>query len=100
MVQRAAIVSLEGRQNVPVDSSFGTGAWHRAQMQIFPDGTCGVALDGHAVWRSLTPQPLDHPFRVLLQGMSFHTKVLVGPVEVWQGVRNDVDWSALDHTKP
>ena len=33
--------------------------------------------------------------RVLLEGMSHQTRVLVGEVEVWTGVREDVDWRGV-----
>lgn len=66
-------------------------------LQIFPDGTCGVAIDGRAVWRSPGTVDLDAPFHVVLEGNSLDTKILIGPVEVWRGMRDDVvDWLAVN----
>ncbi len=93
---RIAFATRGMHKLVPVDGSYVAGGWHRVRVQIFPDGTCGFALDGKPVWRAIESQPLNHRFRVVIMGKSFHTEVLVGPVTVWQGVRNDVDWSALD----
>lgn len=71
------------------------GRWYRVQVQLFPDGRCGVAVDGRPVWVSGTALPLDRPFRVVLQGNSAGTRMLFGPVEVWEGVRGDVDWRVV-----
>ncbi|HEX9727358.1 MAG TPA: AAA family ATPase [Gemmatimonadales bacterium] len=81
---------------VPVDTSLRSGRWYTLRLQIFPDGRCGVAIDGQPLARSHTPLALDRPFRVHLTGKSVRTRILVGPLEVWEGVRGDVDWSRLD----
>ena len=39
--------------------------------------------------------PLDLPYRVIVEGNSVDTEILVGPLEVWTGIRKDVDWSRL-----
>lgn len=68
------------------------GRWYRVRVQLFPDGRCGVAVDGRPVWVSGSTLPLDRPFRVVLHGNSAGTRMLFGPLEVWEGVRGDVDW--------
>ena len=72
------------------------GRWYRLRVQIFPDGRCGAAVDGRPVWRSRHPLSLESPFRLVLDGASVDRGALFGPVEVWQGVKGDVDWTALD----
>ena len=67
---------------------------------MLPDGRCGVAVDGKPVWLSERPIRTDLRNRLALQGMSFHTRILFGPVEVWQGVRRDVDWEAAARRPP
>jgi hypothetical protein len=52
-------------------------------------------VDGVPVWVSPEPILLDAPFRVLLQGRSHGTRILVGRVEVWRGVRGDIDWREM-----
>ena len=78
-----------------VDSSLGNGRWFRVRVQIFPDGRCGVALDGVPLWRPRRALKLDRPFAINLGNQSSGTKVLHGQLEVWQGVRNDIPWNDL-----
>ncbi len=66
--------------------------WHRDRIQILPDGTCGVALDGKPIWRSRDILPLDVRYRVALSGNSARTTMIAGPLTVWQGVKQDIDW--------
>ena len=77
---------------VEVDSALRSGDWWTVRLQIFPDGRCGVAVNGRAL--AIVPDPirLDRRFLVLLHGYSYNTHVLVGPLRVWQGVPGGVDW--------
>ncbi|MCC7134381.1 MAG: AAA family ATPase [Gemmatimonadales bacterium] len=93
------LVALEaaGRPNTfPADSTWRTGAWHRIRIQVFPDGGCGIAIDGIPVWRPPGRVPVDQRYRIILAGNSVGTKVLVGPLRAWRGVRRDIDWAAVD----
>ncbi len=78
----------------PPDLYIGTP--HRLRVQILADGRCGVAIDGRPVFLSRGSVALDRPFRVLLEGMSHGTQVLVGELDVWTGVPGDVDWREMD----
>lgn len=71
------------------------GEWVPLDVQVFPDGTCGVALNGKPV--TLSRGFLDPRSRVMvhLQGKSWHTTSAVGRTEVWSGVRPGIDWSRL-----
>lgn len=80
---------------VRVDSVVPTGDPYKLRLQIFPDGTCGVALNGKPLARTTVSPPLEVPHRVILAGKSLETKMLVGSLEVWEGVRTDVDWTRL-----
>jgi hypothetical protein len=82
-----------GSVAAPPDMS--AGGWHTLRVQLFADGRCGFAVDGVPVWISPEPVPRGTPFRLLLQGRSHGTRVLVGPVEAWTGVREDIDWRLL-----
>jgi hypothetical protein len=79
-----------------VDSSLRSGRWFRIRLQIFPDGRCAAAIDGKPIGRAQTPLDLNRPYRVLIEGKSVHTRILVGSLEVWEGVKGGVDWSLLD----
>jgi hypothetical protein len=74
------------------------GRWHRIRVQVLPDGRCGVALDGRPLWISEAHLSTDARYRVITGGNSAWTEILVGPLDVWQGVRTDVDWTLLDGT--
>ena len=79
----------------------GTGHGHvrgvpyRVRVQLFPDGRCGVAVNGRAVWLSAAPALGAASARVALQGMSVDARMLVGRVTVFTGVKPDVDWSRV-----
>jgi len=74
--------------------------WYRLRVQVFPDGTCGFAIDGVPRWRSEWANPPSERYTIKLYGQSVDTQLLVGPLQVWYGVRTDVDWSVLDHAQP
>ena len=78
-----------------IDPLQPTGAWYRVRLQIFPDGTCGVAVNGRARWRSTSGAPPRERYRLVIGGNSVGSRMLVGPVEVWTGVRNDVNWGVV-----
>ncbi len=81
---------------LPVDSTLGRGQWLTVRLQIFPDGRCGIALNSQPIQRDAFAILRDQPFAVRLGYTSAGTHVLHGPIEVWQGVRTDIDWDALD----
>ena len=93
-------VALEagGRQTFEADSTWRLGAWHRIRIQLVPDGECGIAIDGVPVWRSPGRIPVDQRYRILIAGNSADTKILVGPLQVWRGVRKDIDWAVVDRS--
>jgi hypothetical protein len=76
-------------------SDYGNGAWFTALLQLFPDGTCGLAIDGVPVAHSTEQVVAGDRVRVVLGLASNGTLNLHGPLEVWTGVRTDVDWAAL-----
>ena len=96
---RTALTNDVGGMIVTEDSTIGADRWMQVRLQIFPDGRCGVALDGRARSRLPVPLALDRPFRVIVQGMSVGTEVLVGPMTIWSGVKQGVEWSVLDRRK-
>jgi hypothetical protein len=75
------------------------GAWYRMRLQIFPDGTSGLALDNVPLARVQGDLPLAGRYRLVMEGQSVRTKILVGRLEVWEGIRGDVDWSVLDTSR-
>jgi len=86
---------------VDASAAYGSGRWFRLRLQVFPDGTCGLALDGRMVARTSDHLPLTGRYRLILQGSDiWGSGMLVGPLEVWEGIRTDVDWSRLPSHPP
>ncbi|HEY5490394.1 MAG TPA: AAA family ATPase [Gemmatimonadaceae bacterium] len=69
------------------------GAWHSVRVQMMPDGRCGYAIDGVAVGMGDSGSAPPPTARVVLQGMSVGTRMLIGHVRVFTGVPPGVDWS-------
>lgn len=69
------------------------GAWHRLRMQLLPDGRCAAAIDGERVSVTGSSAPLPASARVMLQGSSVGTRMLMGRLRVFAGVPPGVDWS-------
>lgn len=82
-----------GRVAVPESTS--PPGWYRVRLQIFSDGTCGVAINGVPAWRSDASLATEHRYRVEISARS-EGAPMVGPVEVWDGVRGGVDWTMLE----
>ena len=79
----------------PTPPEVATGAWWRLRVQVFPDGRCGIAVNGRAVVLSDAAITLDRPVYLRIGGRSHNTRMLVGPLEVWTGVKLDVEWEEL-----
>jgi hypothetical protein len=73
-----------------------TGRPYTLRIQIFPDGRCGFALNGEPLAVLGPPLSFARRFRVRLEGNSYETQMAAGPVEIWQGVRDDIDWAAFE----
>lgn len=70
--------------------------WWTLRMQLMPDGRCAVAINGKPVWMSATPIEVRAAYRVVLSYAAARPTVFHGPLEIWEGVRQDIDWSVLD----
>jgi hypothetical protein len=73
-----------------------SGRWWRLRLQLLPDGRCGVAVNGTPVWLSPEPVDLGRSYWLRLGESSADARLLHGPLEVWQGVRTDMDWTIVD----
>lgn len=69
------------------------GEWHTLVLQLFSDGRCALAIDGILVARSKHAAQIDRPLRVWISGQSVGTKLEVGSVTAWTGVRADITWT-------
>lgn len=71
------------------------GKWYEVQLQVFPDRTCGVAIDGRPVFRGRTAVEPGGDWHVQIDGQSVGTRMLVGPLEAWTGIRPGIDWNGV-----
>jgi hypothetical protein len=86
---------VSARLGYPVDS-LARGQWFRVLLQLFPDGRCATAIDGIPVHLSANPPVRPDSAMVTVQGNSYSTRVLVGPLTIGAGVRSDVHWRLLE----
>lgn len=72
-----------------------TGEWYRVRMQLFPDGRCGVALNGQPLHIGLAGDRRAGPVHLFIEGHSVGSRLLVGRIRVSEGVPDDIDWTTL-----
>jgi hypothetical protein len=95
----ALVFSAGIHQLLRAPPSMYTGEWVRFRLQLFPDGRCGVAVNGETRAISERRVPIGDSATVFIIGISHHTRVLIGRFEAWTGVRRDIDWSVLDRDR-
>jgi hypothetical protein len=72
-----------------------TARWYELVVQLFPDGRCGIAINGRPV--GVTEQhgwSMDSAYLSFF-GNSRGTRLLVGRVEVFRGVLPEIPWPFL-----
>ncbi len=72
-----------------------TGRWYTITLQLFPDLSCGLAIDGVPVARSTGNASTELPSHIMMWGTALDDGILLGPLDVWEGVRGDIDWRVL-----
>ncbi len=65
----------------------------RIRIQIFPDGRCGVAVNGEPLFSSKARLSVPSAPLLVTYGNSWHSRMLLGPITVSNGVPHGVDWS-------
>jgi DNA-binding SARP family transcriptional activator len=74
----------------PVEAS--SGRPFDVLVQLFPDGRCGVAVNGIPMGTTATPPAASSRYWLAIHGYSTRTKILVGRVRVWSGVSPTIPW--------
>jgi hypothetical protein len=69
------------------------GRWFRVRVQYFPDGTCGFAIDGRFLYCKTRHHPSTTKYSVKLDGQTYLSQLLVGPLTVWDGAPPGVNWN-------
>ena len=85
----------EESQNQTLPPRAKSGRWVRVRVQILPDGRCGAAIDGKPFFLSRSRFPMERQVQAQIWGSSVETKALVGPVRIWRGVPDDIDWETF-----
>ncbi len=80
---------------VPVPVNTSNGEWVRARVQVLEDGRCGLAVNGRAISIIDRQIPLGDSVYVIIHAYSHRTRIRIGSVAVWSGVRRDVDWQSV-----
>lgn len=85
----------------PTDS-LGRGGWYSVLLQLFPDGRCAIAVDGKPVYVAPSSSASTPPDSVTIdiEGNSYSTRILVGPLTIGHGVRTDIPWQRLAEPSP
>jgi len=91
-----AIASGAVFERIQMPFAFSDGRWFRVRMQLFPDGSCGYAVNGQPLVRLGSGAGATSRFRLWLTGHAVGTTPMIGPLEVWSGVKPGVDWGVLD----
>ncbi len=97
------VLFFVGAQEVPLRTQPRVidGLPHTIDLQILGDGRCGLAIDGVVLAVSSHSIRTDKPLRVRIDGQSVGTKIRVGALEAWSGIRSGIDWNAMPGaTKP
>ncbi len=72
------------------------GRWVWLEVQLLPDGRCGMAVDGTPMQLTQDRQPVGRMVEVRIHGYSHRTLTLVDTVETYEGVLHPEWWSALE----
>jgi DNA-binding SARP family transcriptional activator len=93
--------NISRRLGYPTDS-LGRGGWYSVLLQLLPDGRCAIAIDGKPVYLDAAPPRPTPPDSVTIniEGNSFSTRILVGPLTIGHGVRTDIPWQRVAEPSP
>lgn len=70
-----------------------TGRPLMVRVQLFPDGRCGIAVDGEPLFVSEGRMIGTGQVQLLLSGNAHESQATVGPLQLWSGVRPGVAWA-------
>jgi hypothetical protein len=64
-------------------------------LQVFPDGSCGLALDGKPLIHVSSGRPLSRNLRLILFDQAKNTRIAIGAVDLFRGVVPSLDWRTV-----
>ena len=68
-------------------ADFYRGGWHRIRLELTPDGRCALFVDGDLVVRTALAARVPGRVRVLIDGHSVGSRMLVREIDLWSGGR-------------
>lgn len=74
--------------------------WYRIRLQVFPDGRCGLAINGTPVYISKGSAHLPDSVIAVVQGNSVGAHILVGALAMGRGIPADIPWTRLEDVAP
>ncbi|HVD61165.1 MAG TPA: hypothetical protein VNC11_09880, partial [Gemmatimonadaceae bacterium] len=79
------------------DASFriDDGRSYTVRIQVFPDGRCGTAINGHPLTIYPSVGLLGRLLTPIIEGNSENTKIIVRRLTIRGGVPRDIDWAKL-----
>lgn len=92
----AAFSPSGSRRSLPL----ANGRPYRVRLQVFPDGRCGMAVNGAPLFVSSGHFANRAPLRLVTYGNSWRTRMLLGTVTIVEGVPNDIDWTRISREIP
>jgi DNA-binding SARP family transcriptional activator len=90
--QHASVQSQQASVSGKLPLAAQTGFPMSVTLQLFPDGSCGAAIDGRVVGHAMAQGLPFKRARIAIYGQSANTRIAVGRVEVKSGTDPGVDW--------
>lgn len=88
--KRIAVASATGETKFGAEApppDLFSDVWHTLRLQLTPDGRCALYLDGVFIARTDAPAHVPPSVRLMITAASGAKPVVVGDIEVWEGVR-------------
>lgn len=80
---------------LPLPAGAKEGRWVTVRLQLFPDGRCGVAVDGVPIFLSRQRLRDAASLQLHVNGNAHETDARAREVTVWRGVPPGVEWTSF-----
>jgi len=90
-----SLIANREAEQVPLPSGADQGAWIAIRLQLFPDGSCGFAINGVPVHRTRAGTLSTPRVQLEVYGSARDTDALVGKVSTYEGVPAGIDWTRV-----
>jgi DNA-binding SARP family transcriptional activator len=90
--RQASVGSNHEQAFATLPRSVSSGAALKLVLQLFPDGSCGAAIDGKPVAHMRAAGTPIRRARLTISGQSMYTRVAIGRVDLKAGTSPDIEW--------